>query len=137
MNEIAGLKEAFREAKVVFLTTFRDGEEMDRQMTNFNDDPYKRMWFPTNRNTQKVRDIEEDSKVLITFPSSRENEHYEIEGRAEFENDAVTAQKWKWWYLYWHPAQRKRFWLSGSQNNPDRLIINVYPQSARIVKGSE
>ena len=137
MNEIAGLKEAFREAKVVFLTTFRDGEEMDRQMTNFNDDPYKRMWFPTNRNTQKVRDIEEDSKVLITFPSSRENEHYEIEGRAEFENDAVTAQKWKWWYLYWHPAQRKRFWLSGSQNNPNRLIINVYPQSARIVKGSE
>ena len=137
MNEIAGLKEAFREAKVVFLTTFRDGEEMDRQMTNFNDDPYKRMWFPTNRNTQKVRDIEEDSKVLITFPGSRENEHYEIEGRAEFEDDAVTAQKWKWWYLYWHPAPRKRFWLSGSQNNPDRLIINVYPQSARIVKGSE
>jgi general stress protein 26 len=137
MNEIAGLKEAFREAKVVFLTTFRDGEEMDRQMTNFNDDPYKRMWFPTDRNSQKVRDIEEDSKVLITFPSSRENEHYEIEGRAEFEDDAVTAQKWKWWYLYWHPAQRKRFWLSGSQNNPDRLIINVYPQSARIVKGSE
>ena len=137
MNEIAGLKEAFREAKVVFLTTFRDGEEMDRQMTNFNDDPYKRMWFPTYRNTQKVRDIEEDSKVFITFPGSRENEHYEIEGRAEFEDDAVTAQKWKWWYLYWHPAQRKRFWLSGSQDNPDRLIINVYPQSARIVKGSE
>ena len=137
MNDIAGLKEAFREAKVVFLTTFRDGEEMDRQMTNFNDDPYKKMGFPTNRNTQKVRDIEEDSKVLITFPSSRENEHYEIEGRAEFEDDAVTAQKWKWWYLYWHPAQRKRFWLSGSQNNPNRLIINVYPQSARIVKGSE
>ena len=137
MNEIEGLKEAFIEAKVVFLTTFRDGEEMDRQMTNFNDDPYKRMWFPTYRNTQKVRDIEEDSKVLITFPGSRENEHYEIEGRAEFEDDAVTAQKWKWWYLYWHPAQRKRFWLSGSQDNPDRLIINVYPQSARIVKGSE
>ncbi len=137
MNEIEGLKEAFREAKVVFLTTFRDGKERNRQMTNFNDDPYKRMWFPTYRNTQKVRDIEEDSKVLITFPSSRENEHYEIEGRAEFENDAVTAHKWKWWYLYWHPAQRKRFWLSGSQNNPNRLIINVYPQSARIVKGSE
>ncbi len=137
MNEIEGMQEAFGEAKVVFLTTFRDGEERNRQMTNFNDDPYKRMWFPTDRNTQKVRDIEEDSKVLITFPSSRENEHYEIEGRAEFENDTATAQKWKWWYLYWHPAQRKRFWLSGSQNNPNRLIINVYPQSARIVKGSE
>ncbi len=137
MNEIEGLKEAFIEAKVVFLTTFRDGEERNRQMTNFNDDPYKRMWFPTDSNSQKVRDIEEDSKVLITFPGSREGEHYEIEGRAEFEDDAVTAQKWKWWYLYWHPAQRKRFWLSGSQNNPNRLIINVYPQSARIVKGSE
>jgi len=136
MNEIEGMQEAFREAKVVFLTTFRDGKERNRQMTNFNDDPYKRMWFPTYRNTQKVRDIEEDSKVLITFPSLRENEHYEIEGRAEFERDAVTAQKWRWWYLYWHPAQRKRFWFGGSQNNPNRLIINVYPQSVRIVRSS-
>ena len=64
----------------------------------------------------------------------RENEHYEIKGRAEFENDAVTAQKWRWWYLYWHPAQRKRFWRA--PNNPNRLIINVYPQSVRIVRSS-
>jgi general stress protein 26 len=137
MNEIEGLKEAFVEAKVVFLTTYRDGEERNRQITNFNEEQYKMMWFPTDRDSQKVRDIEEDSKVLLTFPSLREGEHYEIEGRAEFEKDAVTAQKWKWWYLYWHPAQRKRFWLSGSQNNPNRMIINVYPQSARKVKGSE
>ena len=88
MNEIAGLREAFKQSRIVFLTTFSDGGENSRQMTNLNENPYQTMWFPTYRNTQKIRDIEENPKVLITFPSSRDGEYYEIEGRAEFEDGA-------------------------------------------------
>ena len=69
-------------------------------MTIFNNDPYRMMWFPTERNTRKVADIEENPKVLITFPSLDEGAYYEIEGRAELEDDSVTAEKWRWWYLY-------------------------------------
>lgn len=137
MNEIDGMLEDFKQARVVYLTTFREGEERSRQMTNLNDDPYKMMWFPTYRDTRKVKDIEENPTVLVIFPSTRENEYYEIEGRAEFESDEVTAQKWRWWYLYWHPRQRRRFWFPGGTHYPDRVIINVYPQSARIVKKNQ
>lgn len=80
-------------------------------MTNFNDNPYEMRWFPTYRNTRKVEDIKKNPRVLITFPSSKENEFYEIEGRAEIEDERVTARKWKWWYLYWHPSQRLSYWL--------------------------
>ena len=137
MKKIEGMLEDFKQAKVVFLTTFSDGGERSRQMTNFNEDPYKVMWFPTYRKTRKVEDIEKNPKVLITFPSSSEGEFYEIEGRAEFEDEKVTAQKWRWWYLYWHPTQSKRFWFPSDRYYPDRLIINVHPISARVIKKPE
>ncbi len=117
------------------MTTFSDGEEHSRQMTNFNEDPYGVMWFPTYRDTRKVGDIEKNPKVLITFPSSRPGEFYEIEGRAEFEEPEVTARKWRWWYLYWHPEKGSRFGPVGYGSLVDhRLIINVYPKSVRVVK---
>lgn len=133
MNEIAGLLEAFSEAKAVYFTTFYEGEERNRPMTNFNKDPYRMMWFPTKRDTRKVADIEKNPKVLITFPSLDEGTYYEIEGRAELEDDSVTAEKWRWWYLYWHPSQRRRFWFPATRKDQNRLIINVYPQSAKLV----
>ena len=133
MKEIRGMLEDFKQAKIVYLTTFSDGEERSRPMTNFNDNPYERMWFPTYRKTRKVDDIKKDPKVLLTFPSSKEDEFYEIEGRAAFEDEETTAEKWRWWYLYWHPAQRKRFWFPSDRHYPDRVIINVHPVSARVV----
>lgn len=134
MKNIEGMREDFKLAKTVYLTTFTDGEERSRPMTNFNDDPYRMMWFPTNRDTRKVRDINKNPKVLVTFPRSEEGEYYEIEGSAEFETEEVTAEKWRWWYLYWHPAQRKRFWFPGGRHTPNRMIINIHPKSVRVVK---
>jgi len=133
MKEIKGMREDFKLAKIVYLTTFTDGEERSRPMTNFNDDPYRTMWFPTYRDTRKVKDINNNPKVLVTFPSSEEGEYYEIKGFAKFESEKVTAEKWRWWYLYWHPAQRKRFWRART-HSPNRMIINVHPKSVRVVK---
>ena len=132
MNEIAGLSDAFKEAKAVYFTTFNNGEERSRLMTNLNTNPYRMIWFPTERNTRKVGDIEKDPKVLITFPSLNEGAYYEIEGRAELEEDSVTAEKWQWWYLYWRPGQRNRFWFPGG-HDPNRVIINVHPVSAKLI----
>lgn len=137
MNKIEGMLEDFKQARIVYLTTFKDGEERSRPMTNLNEDPYRMMWFPTYRNTRKVENIIGNPKVLITFPSSKDDEYYEIEGRAEFESERVTAEKWRWWYLYWHPSQRRRFWFPGGIKSPDRIIINVYPKSARIIRKDE
>lgn len=134
MNEIKGMLEDFKQTKIIFLTTFSEMEETSRPMTNFNENPYEMMWFTTYRDTRKVEDIKKNPKVLITFPSSKQGEFYEIEGRAEFENERVAAEKWRWWYLYWHPEQRDRFWFPERREYPDRVIINVYPVSARVVK---
>jgi len=134
MKEIEGMRDAFKHAKIVNLTTFSNKEEKSRPMTNFNDDPYEVIWFPTDKNTRKVEDIKKNPKVLITFPSSKKCEYFEIEGKAEFEKEAVVAEKWQWWYLYWHPEQKDRFWFPTDEHVANRAIINVYPISARVVK---
>ena len=97
-------------------------------MTKLINDLYRMMWFPTERNTMKATDIEETPKVLIPFPSLDEGAYYEIEGRAELEDDLVTPEKWRWWYLYWHPSQRRRFWFPVTRRDQNRLINNVCPQ---------
>ena len=137
MNKMEGLEEAFKNAKEVFLTTFdRDGKEKTRAMTNFNEDPYSVMWFPTEKDTRKVKDIEGNPRVLLTIPCDTCGFFYEIEGEAEFE-DPEVVEKWKWWYLSWRPTQRRRFWFPPTMDDPKRVIINVHPKSVKIVDATK
>ena len=72
MREIEGLVESFRNTRMVYLTTFRDGKERSRQTTNFNEDPYDVIWFPSDMKSRKVEDIKRAPKnqlieVAFTF----------------------------------------------------------------------
>ncbi len=132
MDRILGMDDAFKKAKVVFLTTYSGSEENTRQMTNYNENPYRTIWFPTEKDTKKVEDIAKNKKVLLTFPGTSRGEFYEITGEASFASDAEVLQKWEWWWLYWHPAQRNRFWFP-REKDERRVIINIKPISARLV----
>ena len=134
MNEIPGLEESFKKHKVVYLITFDgDGNSHSRPMTNFSEDPYDLIWFPTFRDTQKVKDVEENSKVKILFPSEDSENFYEIEGKASFASRSEVQRKWEWWYLFWHPNQHDKFWISRTGEHPDRVIINVEPLEAKVI----
>jgi len=135
MNKIEGIDEAFSRAKVIFLTTFDGDRENSRQMTNFNESPYKTMWFPTESGTGKVRDIEKNPRVLLTFPAENEGDFYEIEGEASFADRETVRGRWRWWFLYWRPSQKRRFWFS-PLHTENRVIINVRPIQAKLVTRS-
>ncbi len=135
LDKIPGLQESFTKAKVVLFTTFSEkGEKHIRQMTNLNEDPYSKMWFTSYTRSRKVEDLKRSPRVVISFPSGRGDDLYEIEGRAEFERRDVVEAKWSWWYLYWHPEQEDRFWFPRGEEHPEWTIINVHPESARLVK---
>lgn len=138
MKTIEGIKEDFSNAKVVYLTTIsKDGKMRSRPMTNFNKDPYKEVYFPSFKNTEKVSDIKTNNRVFIIFPCSKKNEFCEIEGRAEVVEGALVGEKWQWWYLFWHPEMSDYFWDSSKGEHPDRVIINVYPESVKKTKKEE
>lgn len=135
MNRIDGLDEAFRDARVVFLSTFDGEKENVRQMTNFNDNPYGSIWFPTELGTRKLKDIQRNPRALITFPAEKKGEFYEIEGEATLADKYFIDQKWRWWYLYWRPSQKLRFWFTPLSDDR-RAIILVKPIKARLVEKS-
>ena len=134
MQKIDGMKERFKEARLVYLTTFNEeGRKRHRPMTNYNVDPYAQFWFPTFTRTRKVEHIQRNPKVLVTFASEKDGEFYEIEGEAEFAAEDVVEEKWKWWFLSWLPDEEFNYMLMSDGPISDRVIINVNPVSARIV----
>jgi general stress protein 26 len=133
MNKLPGIDEAFKKAKVVFMTTFKGNEERTRQMTNYNEKLGDVIWFPTEKDTRKVEDIKKNNKILITFPAGKRGEYFEVEGTASFASDQEVLAKWEWWWLYWHPAQKDRFWFP-REKDERRVIINIEPKEARLVK---
>jgi general stress protein 26 len=137
LQEIPGLKESFKRAKIVLFTTFSPtGEKHIRQMTNLNEDPYSSMWFTSYTDSRKVADVKGDPKVVISFPSGRPGEVFEIEGKASLESQNIVNDRWSWWYLYWRPEQSDRFWFPRGVDHPEWAILNVEPVSAkRVMRG--
>lgn len=133
MNKLPGIDEAFKKAKVIFMTTYKGDEERTRQMTNYNDDLDGIIWFPTEKDTRKVADIKKNNNVLITFPAGKRGEYFEVKGEASLGSDQEVLEKWEWWWLYWHPAQKDRFWFP-REKDERRVIINIEPKEARLVK---
>ena len=97
MRKIPGLEEAFKNAKIVWLTTFDEkGDEVDRQMTNYNEDPYDELWFPTWTDTRKVRHLKRRSGALVTFPAEEEDKFYGIRGAVRIADRETTYERWRW-----------------------------------------
>ena len=120
--------ESFKHAKIVFMITEnKDGEMHSRPMTNFNENPYAKLWFPSYNNTRKVEDIKENPKIVIIYPGIKKDQFYEIDGKAEFADRHVVEEQWVWWYLYWHPEMNDFFWFDQTGKHPERVIININP----------
>jgi len=132
MNELYGMLQAFKESKQVFLTTTdSDGEKHTRPMTNYNESPYKEMWFPSFKDTQKIKDIQANNEVIISFPAEEEGKWYRVKGIARLAPWEEVREMWKWWLLEWLPDEDKR---PLRYDNPfmDRSIIWVKPIDADI-----
>jgi general stress protein 26 len=132
MNTIDGMHEVFKESKQVFLTTSnKKGESKTRAMTNYNESPYEPMWFPSFLDTQKVRHIKENSKVIISFPSNQQGKWYKVKGNAKLASWEEVNDNWKWWYLEWVPEKdRGKFELRYDNPFTDRTIIWIEPVEA-------
>lgn len=134
MNIIEGMKEVFKASKQVFLTTSsKKGESKTRAMTNYNESPYKSMWYPSFLDTKKIKDIKENSEVVISFPSDEPGKWYKINGKARLAPWEEVNKNWKWWYLEWVPVEnRGKYELKYDNPFTDRTIIWIDPLEAYI-----
>ncbi len=138
MEKIEGLTESFRADKILFLTTYSEEGEHTRPMTNYNDNPCSTMWFPTDANTQKVRDIRGNPNVSLSFPAAEHNVFYVIEGEGYLASLEEVKERWVWWWLFWHPHLEETYYRPQSNDYyEDKAIVFVKPLRARLVRGDE
>jgi general stress protein 26 len=136
MEIIEGMREDFAQSKIVLFTTFSSGgDKVSRPMTNYNEDPYSTMLFPTFKGTKKVDHINVNPHVHIGFPSAKENRFYDIEGLAQFAPKEVIDRKWRWWELYWNEEYKGYILGEGNKEfiSSMRVIILVNPVKASLL----
>jgi general stress protein 26 len=132
------MKDDFKNAKIVYVATFGEhGKQYNRPMTNYNEDPYVKMWFPTFRATKKIEHIAKNPKIKIIFPSSKEGDLYEVTGTASLAPEEEVRNKWSWWMFFWHPEFKKYSLFQQGSWLGERRIIDVHPLEASIINGKE
>jgi general stress protein 26 len=131
MKKLEGMLEAFKEAKLVFLTTSSNNKTHTRPMTNYNESPYISMWFPSFRDTKKIDDIKTNPSVVVSFPAKKEGMWFRVNGKAKLAPWEEVKEMWRWWLLDWLPEEKRR---PLQYDNPflDRAIIWIEPIEATL-----
>jgi len=138
LDRIEGLAESFRASRVLLLTTYSEDGEHTRPMTNYGDDPYATMWFPTDAGTQKVRDIRGNPNAAVSFPATERGAFYVVEGEAYMATSGEVRDRWVWWWLFWHPHLEETYYRpTGDEYYAEKAIVMFKPLRARLVRGDE
>ncbi|MCP3031855.1 pyridoxamine 5'-phosphate oxidase family protein [Halobacillus sp. A1] len=112
--------------KIGTLATVKKGKPHSRYMTFSNDDEFT-FYTPTNKDTHKADEIEENPNVHILIGYEGEglgDSYLEVEGQAKIRDD----QKMKDW-LWSEPMER---WFTG-KGDPDYIVLEIYPESIRLM----
>ncbi|MEJ7585962.1 MAG: pyridoxamine 5'-phosphate oxidase family protein [Ferruginibacter sp.] len=106
----------------MFLTDTHAGINNTRPMAVIEVDVNGNVWFFTNKNSAKVKDIEKDSNVHLVFASPAKDSYVDLRGRASIELDQKSIEeKWKPIIKAWFPE---------GKNDPDICLIKVKTDEA-------
>ncbi len=121
---IKAAKEIIQSAKTCALVTIdTEGRPRIRTMDPFPPEDSLVVWFGTNSNSRKVKQIQENSKVTLYYADDDDTGYVMIHGIAEIVSDNTEKQK------HWKPK-----WKDFYPNFPDDyLLIKVSPEWMEIV----
>ena len=124
MNEsVQRLAELIRDIKFAMFTTVDlDGSLYSRpmacQQVEFDGD----LWFFSSRSSGKIRSIEADQHVNVTYSEPNENRFVSVSGRALFVPDHHKFEE------LWSPLYKA--WFPLGLEDPDLILIKVHVESA-------
>ncbi|HLP10422.1 MAG TPA: pyridoxamine 5'-phosphate oxidase family protein [Flavobacteriales bacterium] len=117
---IAKLKELVEDAHVcLFGTNVISGPPTQRPMSPIHTDEFGVLWFFSNINSDKNKEIGQNAKVQLSFINTSKNEFLCINGNAEV---VVDQQKFK---ALWKPIVQA--WFKGGDTDPELSLIKVTP----------
>lgn len=106
----------------MFFTNTQGGIHNTRPMAVIEVDVNGNIWFFTNRQSAKVKDIEKDNAVHLVFASPSKDSYLDVRGRASIEQD------WKSIEDKWNPIVKA--WFPEGKNDPDLCLVKVKTDEA-------
>jgi general stress protein 26 len=115
--------------KIGTLATVVDNKPHSRYMTFFNDELM--LYTPTNKNTHKAEEIDENPNVHILLGYEGEgfgDEYIEFEGKASISEDQRLKEK------IWNDQMKN--WFEGP-NDPDYIVLAIKPNKIRLMNSGQ
>ena len=129
-TELNRLYEMIESLEVAMLTTRRpDGNLVSRAMATQKHAPGADLWFVTAEDSPKLREIEADPHVNLSYFKDRTREWISVSGLAKISRDretiaALWARDWKMWFGEQGDPRH------GTPEDPRMVLIGVDVQSA-------
>ncbi|MCW3091561.1 MAG: pyridoxamine 5-phosphate oxidase family protein [Ferruginibacter sp.] len=106
----------------MFFTDTQTGIHNSRPMAVIDVDINGNLWFFTNLQSAKVKDIGKDSHVHLVFASPAKDSYVDLRGRASIETDAKSIEE------KWNPIIKA--WFPEGKNDPNICLIKVKTDEA-------
>ncbi|MCW6510267.1 pyridoxamine 5'-phosphate oxidase family protein [Lichenifustis flavocetrariae] len=107
----------------LFITRGRDGAPLHaRPMAYRSVEGDGDLWFFTKKDSRKVKEVETDPQILVSFADPKQQHFVSINGRAEIVADRATVTK-NWSEIY-------RAWFPGGPSDENVVMIRVHAERA-------
>ena len=107
----------------VLVSVDEEGKPHAREMDPFAPEEGMIIWFATNPNTRKVKQIKNNPNVAVFYYDTKTLSYVSINGKAQLINN--PAEKEKHWKKYWKVYYPDR--------NKDMILIKVIPDRLELV----
>ena len=106
----------------MFFTNTQTGIHNSRPMAVIEVDVNGNLWFFTNLQSAKVKDIEKDGNVHLVFASPAKDSYLDLRGRASVEQDRKSIED------KWNPIVKA--WFPEGKDAPDICLLKVKTDEA-------
>jgi len=122
-DAVEKIREIAKDANIcMFVTDLSTQPLMGRPMATQEVDDEGNIWFLSDRNSDKNRDIEKDDRVQLFYSHTRNYEYLSVYGNAEIVNDRAKIEE------LWTPMAKT--WFTGGKDDPNISLIKVAPEDA-------
>jgi len=128
MKQKEKIKELIGDNRVGMFVTQDNGKLFSRPIAYVDVDDENNVWFFTDINSGKIKDIINNKQVNFSFANHSDNTYISLSGVAEMINDATMIdQKWTFFMKAWFPEGKEAERLT---------LIKVIPNSVQYWDGS-
>jgi len=122
-DAIEKIRDITKDANIcMFVTDLSSLPLSGRPMATQEVDEDGNIWFMSDRNSDKNREIENDDKVQLFYSHTSNYEYLSIFGRGEIVNDRSKIEG------FWTPMVKT--WFKEGKDDPNISLIKVIPEDA-------